>query len=205
MSRSVEKCQTLAKPELGSVGLFVHLAFEFAFVTSGFEEQCAQTTRIHCRMSRGNRQVSQIFLSFSQISQIDHTLLVQSSMEWLLRCRIHFELAKCEEEIEQLQVAEQHLIKAIRLDDERMYAESLEHNLKRLRLRGELYKTPEKLEDQAAMIIEQCVVGLKGKEKRLKPAIGEPIKQSQIERDQHTFVAYASCGLVGTERVHTRA
>lgn len=97
-------------------------------------------------------------------------------MEWLLRCRIHFELAKCEEEIEQLQVAEQHLIKAIRLDDERVYAESLEHNLKRLRLRGELYKTPEKLEDQAAMIIEQCVVGLKGKEKRLKPAIGELLK-----------------------------
>ena len=94
-------------------------------------------------------------------------------MEWLLRCQIHFELAKCDEEIEQLQTAEQHLLKAIQLDDGNVYREQLDHSLKRLRLRGELYKTPEKLEDQVAMILEQCVVGEGRNEKKLKPAISD--------------------------------
>jgi hypothetical protein len=98
------------------------------------------------------------------------------SMEWLLRCQMHFELAKCDEEIEQLQTAEQHLLKAIHLDDENVYEEQLSHSLKRLRLRAELYKTPELVEDQAAMILEQCVIGGGGKsnsEKVLKPAISD--------------------------------
>ena len=78
-------------------------------------------------------------------------------MEWLFRCQIHFEIAKCEEEIEQLQIAEQHLIKALQLDDHAIYTEQLNHALTRLRLKAELYKTPEKLEHQVAMILEQSV------------------------------------------------
>jgi hypothetical protein len=78
-------------------------------------------------------------------------------MEWLLRCQIHFEVSKCEEEIEQLQVAEQHLLKAIQLDDHKCYHEQLSHSLNRLRLRAELYKIPERLEDQVAVIIEQSI------------------------------------------------
>ena len=78
-------------------------------------------------------------------------------MEWLLRCQVHFEIAKCEEEIEQLQVAEQHLIKALQLDDHKIYTDQLSHALTRLRLKAELYKTPEKLEHQVAMILEQSV------------------------------------------------
>lgn len=98
-------------------------------------------------------------------------------MEWLLRCQVHFEISKCDEEIEQLQTAEQHLLKAIRFDDERVHYEQLEHALNRLRLRAELYKTPERVEDQAAMILEQCIIGGNkrggGGEKRLKIAISE--------------------------------
>jgi hypothetical protein len=78
-------------------------------------------------------------------------------MEWLFRCQVHFEIAKCEEEIEQLQVAEHHLIKALQLDDHGVYTEQLNHALTRLRLKAELYKTPEKLEHQVAMILEQSV------------------------------------------------
>lgn len=109
------------------------------------------------------------------------------SMEWLLRCQIHFELAKCDEEIEQLQTAEQHLLKAIHLDDGNIYKEQLDHSLKRLRLRAELYKTPECIEDQSAMILEQCVVGGGKSEKKLKPAIGELLaslnsKQTDAEK-----------------------
>lgn len=94
------------------------------------------------------------------------------SMEWLLRSEIHFELAKCDEEMEQLQTAEQHLLKSFNFDDAGVYREQLNHALKRLRLRAELYQTPERVEDKVAMILEQCVVGGKS-EKRLKPAISE--------------------------------
>lgn len=96
-----------------------------------------------------------------------------ASMEWLLRCQIHFELAKCDEEIEQLQTAEQHLLKALELDDEYVYKEQLEHSLHRLRLRAELYKTPEGIDDQAAMILEQCVVKSAPNDKTLKPALSD--------------------------------
>ena len=75
MSWGVEKRQTPAKPELGSVRLFVHLAIEFAFVAGGFEEQCAQTTWIHCRMSRGNRQVTNPY-PFWKTLRIYNALLV---------------------------------------------------------------------------------------------------------------------------------
>ena len=112
------------------------------------------------------------------------------SMEWLLRCQIHFELAKCDEEIEQLQTAEQHLLKAIELDDGLIYKEQLDFSLKRLRLRAELYKTPDRIEDQSAMILEQCVVGGKpGSEKKLKPAIGEllaALKSSSKTSSDHS-------------------
>ena len=111
-------------------------------------------------------------------------------MEWLLRSRVHFELAKCDEEIEQLQTAEQHLLKAIRFDDEKVHAEQLEHSLKRLRLRAELYKTPERTEDQAAMILEQCVVSsgtTRGGEKRLKPAVSELIESLDGEKQTQRY------------------
>lgn len=96
-------------------------------------------------------------------------------MEWLLRCRVHFELAKCNEEIEQLQSAEHHLLKALAFDDGGIHKEQLLHSLNRLRLRAELYVTPELVDDQVGMILEQCVVGGKS-EKRLKPAMQELVE-----------------------------
>ncbi len=94
-------------------------------------------------------------------------------MEWLLRSQIHFELAKCDEEIEQLQTAEHHFLKSLHFDDAGIYRDQLNHSVKRLRLRAELYNPPDRIEDQVAMILEQCVVGGKSNEKRIKPAIIE--------------------------------
>nr|XP_022339451.1 cilia- and flagella-associated protein 46-like isoform X3 [Crassostrea virginica] len=73
-----------------------------------------------------------------------------------LRCQVHTELAKCEEDQEQIQVAMEHLVKALALDDGGLYKERLEVLLHRLELRAQLYKQPEKAEDIAAMIIEQA-------------------------------------------------
>ncbi|XP_077992013.1 cilia- and flagella-associated protein 46-like isoform X2 [Glandiceps talaboti] len=74
----------------------------------------------------------------------------------LLRCQVHTELAKCEEDEEQIAVAMDHLKKAIALDDGGQYKERLHTALHRLQLRAELYQQPERPEDQAAMIIEQA-------------------------------------------------
>ena len=73
----------------------------------------------------------------------------------LLRCQMHMELAKCEETEDQLEYALTHLHKAIALDDSGQYKDRLETALTRLQLRATLYKTPERPEDLAAMIIEQ--------------------------------------------------
>ena len=102
-------------------------------------------------------------------------------MEWLLRCQVHLEIAKCDEEIEQLQTAEAHYLKALSFDDERVYTEQLTHCLHRLRLRSELYKTPDRREDQVAMILEQC--NLAGSDKhratqRVRPAVDDLLKMT---------------------------
>ncbi|WAR21805.1 CFA46-like protein [Mya arenaria] len=65
-----------------------------------------------------------------------------------LRCQVHTELARCEEDEEQIQ--------ALSLDDGRVYTERLEVMLHRLELRSSLYNTPERPEDIAGMIIEQA-------------------------------------------------
>ncbi|XP_069140158.1 cilia- and flagella-associated protein 46-like isoform X2 [Argopecten irradians] len=73
-----------------------------------------------------------------------------------LRCQVHTELAKCEEDQEQIQVAMDNLKKALALDDGNVYHERLEVSLRRLELRSQLYQQPERPEDMAAMIIEQA-------------------------------------------------
>ncbi|KAL9983920.1 hypothetical protein ACROYT_G006166 [Oculina patagonica] len=74
----------------------------------------------------------------------------------LLRCQMHAELAKCEEAEDQLENAVTHLRKAIEMDDSGQYSDRLKTALTRLQLRATLYKTPERPEDLAAMIIEQA-------------------------------------------------
>ena len=68
---------------------------------------------------------------------------------------MHAELAKCEEAEDQLEYAVTHLRKALEMDDSGQYGDRLQTALTRLQLRATLYKTPERPEDLAAMIIEQ--------------------------------------------------
>ena len=74
----------------------------------------------------------------------------------LLRCQVHTELAKCEEDVEQNQVAIEHIKKAMLLDDEGQYIERHENSLQRLEMRITLYQTPEDPLLLAAQIIEQA-------------------------------------------------
>jgi len=74
----------------------------------------------------------------------------------VLRCQIHLELGKCEEDVEQIEVALQNYKKALLLDDTGMYSERLEMAINRVELRATLYDQPERAEDIATMIIEQA-------------------------------------------------
>ena len=67
------------------------------------------------------------------------------------------ELAKIEEDGEQIEPALDHLRRALALDDGAVYQERLTVAVNRLTLRAELYKQPDRAEDQAAMIIEQVI------------------------------------------------
>ena len=95
-------------------------------------------------------------------------LFLFTSLLVLLRCQIHTELAKFEEDEDQLEYAVTHLTKALELNDTGQYRDRLETSLKRLQLRATLYKTPERPEDLAAMIIEQ-VRGWKKRERNQRP------------------------------------
>ncbi|XP_035825239.1 cilia- and flagella-associated protein 46 [Aplysia californica] len=91
-----------------------------------------------------------------QLTVVADALEAIDSLLVLLRCQIHTELARCEEDQEQIQVAMENLKKALALDDGNIYHERLEVSLRRLELRAQLYKQPDRPEDQAAMIIEQA-------------------------------------------------
>ncbi|XP_032047141.1 cilia- and flagella-associated protein 46 [Aythya fuligula] len=84
------------------------------------------------------------------------------SMLILLRCQVHMEIARIEEDGDRIEIAVQHLQKAIHLDNSGQYQEHLRLNFNRLSLYAMLYKSPERLEDQALMMIEQAK---RGKEK----------------------------------------
>lgn len=90
------------------------------------------------------------------LTQVAEALENIQSLLVQLRCQVHTELSKCEEDEEQIQVAMEHLRKALALDDGHIYTERLEVMLHRLELRSELYKQPERPEDIAGMIIEQA-------------------------------------------------
>ncbi|XP_078492369.1 cilia- and flagella-associated protein 46 isoform X3 [Ciona intestinalis] len=79
-----------------------------------------------------------------------------SSLQVTLRCRVHTELAKCEEAVEQIEAAVKHVNKALELDDSGFYHERLQTMLHRLQLSTQLYRTPDRPEDVAAIIIEQA-------------------------------------------------
>lgn len=76
----------------------------------------------------------------------------------LLRCQVHMEIARIEEDGDRIEAAVEHLQKAIHLNNSEQYQEHLRVTFNRLRLCTVLYKSPEHLEDQAVMMIEQVIM-----------------------------------------------
>ncbi|XP_010580307.1 PREDICTED: tetratricopeptide repeat protein 40 [Haliaeetus leucocephalus] len=81
------------------------------------------------------------------------------SMLTLLRCQVHMEIARIEEDGDRIEAAVEHLQKAIHLNNGGQYQEHLRLIFNRLHLHTMLYKSPERLEDQAVMMIEQAKRG----------------------------------------------
>ncbi|XP_009464689.1 PREDICTED: tetratricopeptide repeat protein 40 [Nipponia nippon] len=81
------------------------------------------------------------------------------SMLILLRCQVHMEIARIEEDGDRIDAAVEHLQKAIHLNHGGQYQEHLRLTFNRLRLCTVLYKSPERLEDRAVMMIEQAKRG----------------------------------------------
>ncbi|KAM9549280.1 cilia- and flagella-associated protein 46 isoform 2-T2 [Guaruba guarouba] len=73
----------------------------------------------------------------------------------LLRCQVHMEVARIEEDGDRIEAAVEHLQKAIYLNNSGQYQEHLRLAFNRLHVCSMLYKSPERLEDQAVMMIEQ--------------------------------------------------
>ncbi|XP_013916051.1 PREDICTED: cilia- and flagella-associated protein 46 [Thamnophis sirtalis] len=81
------------------------------------------------------------------------------SMLILLRCQVHMEIARIEEKSDRVETAMEHLEKAIKLDNNGQYHEYLKMAFHRLSLNTMLYKSLERLEDQASLMIEQAKKG----------------------------------------------
>ncbi|XP_010191684.1 PREDICTED: tetratricopeptide repeat protein 40, partial [Mesitornis unicolor] len=84
------------------------------------------------------------------------------SMLILLRCQVHMEIARIEEDGDRIEAAMKHLQKAVHLNNGGPYQEHLRVSLNRLRVYAMLHKSPEHPEDWAGMMIEQAK---KGKQK----------------------------------------
>ncbi|XP_074015315.1 cilia- and flagella-associated protein 46 [Numenius arquata] len=81
------------------------------------------------------------------------------SMLILLRCQVHMEIARIEEDEDRIEAAVEHLRKAIHLNNSGQYQEHLRLTFNRLRLHTILYKSPERPEDRAVMMTEQVKSG----------------------------------------------
>lgn len=76
------------------------------------------------------------------------------SMLLEMRCQVHSELAAIEEEDGRLEASLTHLQKAMALDNGTQ-RERLSSALRLLQLRGNLYQMPSRIEDKAAMLMQQ--------------------------------------------------
>ncbi|XP_062832185.1 cilia- and flagella-associated protein 46 isoform X4 [Anolis carolinensis] len=81
------------------------------------------------------------------------------SMLILLRCQVHMEIARIEEKGDRIEAAMEHLQKAIDLDNNGQYNEYLKMAFHRLNLNTILYKSLDRLEDQASLMVEQAKKG----------------------------------------------
>ncbi|XP_061232754.1 cilia- and flagella-associated protein 46 [Neopsephotus bourkii] len=103
-----------------------------------------------------HQYVRKPLLSVADVLEEIDSLLV------LLRCQVHMEVARIEEDGDRIEAAVEHLQKAIYLNNSGQYQEHLRLAFNRLRVYSMLYKSPERLEDRAVMMIEQVK---RGKEK----------------------------------------
>ncbi|XP_063996010.1 cilia- and flagella-associated protein 46 [Pogoniulus pusillus] len=81
------------------------------------------------------------------------------SMMILFRCQVHMEIARIEEDGDRMEAAMEHVQKAMHLDKKGQHQEYLRLTFNRLRLCTALRNTPERPEDQAAVMIEQAKKG----------------------------------------------
>ncbi|XP_060097359.1 cilia- and flagella-associated protein 46 [Heteronotia binoei] len=99
------------------------------------------------------QHVRKSLLAIAEIlEEIDSTLV-------LLRCQVHMEIARIEENGDIIEAALEHLQKAIYLDNNGQYSEYLKMAFHRLNLNTILYKSPERIEDQAWLMVEQAKKG----------------------------------------------
>ncbi|XP_054238278.1 cilia- and flagella-associated protein 46 [Indicator indicator] len=78
------------------------------------------------------------------------------SMLILLRCQVHMEIARIEEDGDRIEAAVEHVQKAIHLDKKGQHQEYLRLTLNRLHLCTVLHKSPQRPEDRAAVLIERA-------------------------------------------------
>ncbi|XP_048865345.1 cilia- and flagella-associated protein 46 isoform X2 [Brienomyrus brachyistius] len=91
-----------------------------------------------------------------QLARLAQTLEDIHSPLLELRCQIHSEVGEAEAEEDRLESALEHLQKALHLDERGLYQERLSTVLHQLQIQSMIYKTPEKEEDQAALLIDQA-------------------------------------------------
>ncbi|GAA6097380.1 cilia- and flagella-associated protein 46 isoform X2, partial [Tachysurus ichikawai] len=91
----------------------------------------------------------------SPLLTLSQALKNMNSMLLDIRCQIHAELAAIEEEAERLEPAAQHLQAALGLDESGQCQQRLSFSLYLIQQRSNLYTTPTRPEDQAAMLLQQ--------------------------------------------------
>lgn len=75
----------------------------------------------------------------------------------LFRCQVHMEIARIEEDGDRMEAAMEHVQKAMHLDKKGQHQEYLRLTFNRLHLCTALHNSPERPEDQAAVMIEQVI------------------------------------------------
>ncbi|KAJ7427187.1 cilia- and flagella-associated protein 46 isoform X8 [Willisornis vidua] len=93
------------------------------------------------------------------------------SLLTVLRCQVHMEIARIEEDGDRLEAAVAHLQKAAHLDSSGQYQEHLRLSLNRLRWCTELYQAPERQEDRAGVMVEQAKRGKQNDNVRKKRSL----------------------------------
>ncbi|NXC45008.1 CFA46 protein, partial [Penelope pileata] len=77
----------------------------------------------------------------------------------LLRCQVHMEIARVEEDEDRIEIAVKHLQKAMELDSNGQYQEHLQLASHRLAVYAMLYASPERPEERAVVMLEQAKRG----------------------------------------------